>query len=84
MDPLLASTVEIAKYLIDKHNVSTIIKDYDGHYLLHLAAINQKLDLVKFYIEGIKSDVNAIDVFGRTALHYFYINYILFRHSKFF
>ncbi|ORX42664.1 ankyrin [Piromyces finnis] len=65
----------IAKYLIKKGaDIST--KSYDGSISLHCAcgAKKENVNLVKYLIADIGLNIRVKDNYGKTSLHYVYIN----------
>ena len=67
-DAVREGTVEDVKYFIEKKRVNINVKD-DGYTLLHWAAMDDKIEVVKYLI-SVGADVNVKDNKYATPLHW--------------
>lgn len=60
--------VDIMKYLTIVCKVSLKGYDYAGHTILHIAAINGKLEILKFLVEELYYPIKTLTLYKKTAL----------------
>ena len=60
--------LEIVKFLALECKVSLKGFDYSGHTIIHISAINSQIHILKFLVEEVSMNVNALSKLKKTAL----------------
>ena len=66
----ITGQIEVAKYLVNKHNVSANLRNYLDGCPIHLACYYNHLNIVKWLIEDQNINIDILGAFNQTPLHY--------------